>query len=198
MLSIKYVRLLKIKKNYYYYCYYYYYYYYYYPRLQVLKTVIYNSRQCEAIATMTRTLCTQYIDPTTIQPLVANHPIPLDKSEGAVRPIGVGEVLRRICGKCVMSVPKKDVVGTSGSLQLCAGQKSRRGAAIHMMHTIFESDDTDAAPLIDASNAFNKLNRVYTIIATDSQLSYLSLAGKRPCQQKEQHRAICLLWVYMP
>ena len=147
---------------------------------------------------MTRTLCTQYIDPTTIQPLVANHPIPLDKSEGAVRPIGVGEVLRRICGKCVMSVPKKDVVGTSGSLQLCAGQKSRRGAAIHMMHTIFESDDTDAAPLIDASNAFNKLNRVYTIIATDSQLSYLSLAGKRPCQQKEQHRAICLLWVYMP
>ena len=26
-----------------------------------------------------------------------------------------------------------------------------------------ESDDTDAALLIDASNAFNKLNRVYTI-----------------------------------
>ena len=67
---------------------------------------------------MTRTLCTQYIDPTTIQTLVANHLIPLDKSEGAVRPIGVGEVLRRICGKCVMSVVKKDVVDASGSLQL--------------------------------------------------------------------------------
>ena len=78
---------------------------------------------------MTRTLCTQYIDPTTIQPLVANHLIPLVKSEGAVRPIGVGQVLRRICGKCVMSVPKKDVVGASGSLQLCAGQKSRSEAA---------------------------------------------------------------------
>ena len=90
MLSIKYVRLLKIKKIYYYY--YYYYYYHCYPRLQVLKTVIDNSRPCEAIATMTRTLCTQYIDPTTIQPLVANRLIPVDKGEGAVRPIGVREV----------------------------------------------------------------------------------------------------------
>ncbi|CAH3180463.1 unnamed protein product, partial [Porites lobata] len=82
-----------------------------------------STRLCEAIATMTRTLCTQYIDPMTIEPLVANRLIPLDKGEGAVRPIGVGEVLRRICGKCVMSVVKKDVVDASGSLQLCAGQK---------------------------------------------------------------------------
>ena len=118
-----------------------------------------STRLCEAIATMTRTLCTQYIDPMTIEPLVANRLIPLDKGEGAVRPIGVGEVLRRICGKCVMSVVKKDVVDASGSLQLCAGQKSGSEAAIHATHTIFESDDTDAVLLIDASNAFNALNR---------------------------------------
>ena len=94
MLSIKYVRLLKIKK-----IYYYYYYYYYYPRPQVLKTVIDNSRLCDAIATMTRTLRTQYIDPTTIQPLVANRPIPVDKGEGAVRPIGVNiDTLKRDTG----------------------------------------------------------------------------------------------------
>ena len=76
---------------------------------------------------MTRTLCTQYIDPTTIQPLVANHPIPLDKSEGTVRPIGVGEVLRRICGKCVMSVPKKDVVGASGFTPAVCWTKIQKG-----------------------------------------------------------------------
>ena len=58
-----------------------------------------------------------------------------------------------------MSVVKKDVVDASGSLQLCAGQKSGSEAAIHAMHTIFESDDTDAVLLIDASNAFNALNR---------------------------------------
>ena len=114
---------------------------------------------CEAVATMTRTLCTQYVDPFTIEPLVASRLIPLDKGEGAVRPIGVGEVLRRIVGKCVMNVAKKDVIEASGSLQLCAGQKSGSEAAVHAMHTLFEADSTDAVLLIDASNAFNSLNR---------------------------------------
>ena len=59
----------------------------------------------------------------TIAPLVANRVIPLDKCKGAARPIGVGKVLRRICGKYEMSVAKKDVVEGNGSLQLCAGQK---------------------------------------------------------------------------
>ena len=54
---------------------------------------------------------------------------------------------------------KKDVVDASGSLQLWAGQKSGSEATIHAMHTIFESDATDAVLLIDASNAFNALNR---------------------------------------
>ena len=74
---------------------------------------------------MTKIPCTQYIDPSTIEPLTASRLIPLDKGKGAVRPIGVGEVLRRIIGKCVMNIAKKDVVEASRSLQLCAGQKSR-------------------------------------------------------------------------
>ena len=56
---------------------------------------------------------------------------------GAVRPIGVSEVIKRIIGKCVMSFAKKDVVEASGSLQLCAGQKSGSEAAIHAMHAIY-------------------------------------------------------------
>ena len=157
-------------------------------------------RLCEAIATIIRTLCTQYIDPTTIEPLVASRLIPLDKGEGAVRPIGVGEVIRRICGKCVMMVAKKQVVKGSGSLQLCAGQKSRSEAAIHAMHAVFEADDTDAVLLIDASNALNALNRAAAlhnirvlcpvIVAYAISTYHLSLAVKRSCQQKEQHRVI--------
>lgn len=38
----------------------------------------------------------------------------LDKGEGVVRLIGVGEVLRRILVKCVMNVVKEDVVYVSG------------------------------------------------------------------------------------
>ena len=98
--------------------------------------------------------------PTNIEPLVASRLIPLDKGEDAVRPIGVGEVIRRVCGKCVMMVAKKDVVEASDSLQLCARQRSGNEAAIQVMHPIFEADDTDAVRLIDASNAFNALNRI--------------------------------------
>ena len=40
----------------------------------------------------------------------------------------------------VMNIAKKDVLEASGSLQLCAGQKSGSEAAIHAMHTIFFPD----------------------------------------------------------
>ena len=118
-----------------------------------------SSRLCEAIATMTKILCTQYIDSSTIEPLKASRLIPLDKGKEAVRPIGVSKVIRRIIGKCVMMIAKEDVVEPSGSLQLCAGQNSGSEAAIHAMHAIFEADETDGMLLIDASNAFNALNR---------------------------------------
>ena len=111
---------------------------------------------------MAKTLCTQYIDPSTIGTFVASCIIPLlpaSKGEGAVRPIGVGEVIRRICGKCVVNIVERDVAEASGSLQLCAGQKSGSEAAIHAMHRIFEADGTDAVLLMDASNAFNALIR---------------------------------------
>ena len=98
-------------------------------------------------------------DPSTIEPLIVSPLIPLDKGEGEVRPIGVREVIRRIIGKCVINITKRDVAEASGSLQLCGEQKSGSKAAIHAMHTIFEIDETDGVLLTDASNAFNALNR---------------------------------------
>ena len=77
---------------------------------------------CAAIAAITRRLCTEFIDP--LKAILANRLIPLDKGEGAVRLIGVGEVIRRIMGKCVMHVTKPDVIDASGSFQVCAGTKA--------------------------------------------------------------------------
>ena len=105
---------------------------------------------CTAIATMTRRLCTEYIDPLNIEAILANRLIPFDKEEGAVRPIGIAEVIRRIIAKCVMRVTKPDVVDAS-LLQVCVGHKSGSEAAIHAMCNILDADDTDDFLLVDAS-----------------------------------------------
>jgi hypothetical protein len=60
----------------------------------------------EAMAAMGRRLCTEYVDPELIEAFVANRLIPLDKGEGGVRPIGIGEIPRRIIGKAIMVVLK--------------------------------------------------------------------------------------------
>ena len=144
-----------------------------------------SANLCDALATMTRKLCTEYIDPRTIEPILANRLIPLDKGEGAVRPIGVGEVIRRVIGKCVMKVTKEDVLDASGSLQVCAGLRSGSEAAVHAMHSIFEEEETDAVLLIDASNAFNALNRAAAlhnirVVSTHSNLrnQYVPATGE--------------------
>ena len=103
---------------------------------------------CDTLSTLTKTLCTELVVPSSFE-----------KGEGAVRLIGVGEVTKRIISKCVMKVVKPDVIEASGSLQVCAFQSSESEAVIHAMRNIFDADDTDAILLIDASNAFNALNR---------------------------------------
>lgn len=42
---------------------------------------------------------------------------------------------------------------------MCAGQDSDGEAAVHAMKEIFEDQGTDGVLLVDASNAFNSLNR---------------------------------------
>ena len=115
---------------------------------------------CDAIAMLAKRLSTELVDPATIEPISANRLIPLDKGNGEVQPIGVGEVVRRIIAKCVTRVTRQDIIKASGSLQVCAGLKSGAEAAIHAMHSIFDADDADAVVLTDASNAFNSLKRV--------------------------------------
>ena len=116
-----------------------------------------------AIAKMSRRLCTEeIIEPTSeisLEAYIACRLIPLNKKPSGIRPIGIGEVLRRIIGKAVISEVKPDLMESAGSLQLCAGQKSGCEAAAHAMREIYEEESTDAVLMIDASNAFNCLNR---------------------------------------
>ena len=58
-----------------------------------------------------------------------------------------------------MNVTKCDVIDSSDSLLVCAGHSNGNEASIHMMRSIFEADEKDAVLRIDASNAFNALNK---------------------------------------
>ena len=115
-----------------------------------------------AIARLTQKLCTKELtaqDQLSIEAYVSCRLIPLAKMPSGVRPIGIGEVLRRIIGKAIVAEIKTDLTESAGSLQLCAGQKAGCEAAAHAMRDIFAEEETDGVLLIDASNAFNTLNR---------------------------------------
>ena len=113
---------------------------------------------CSAIARLTRRISTDYNDPKGLTCLLASRIIALDKRPG-VRPIGVGEVLRRIVAKAVSYITNMDILKAVGDRQLCAGHISSCEAGVHVMTDIQEDDQTEAVLLVDASNAFNSLNR---------------------------------------
>ena len=125
-----------------------------------LLTVFKNSSLeiCKTIASLARKIATTEIDQSFLAPYNACRLIALDKNPG-VRPIGVGEVLRRIIGRSITACLKSDLTALGGNRQLCLGQKCGIEHAIHSLRESFETDSNNAILLIDAKNAFNSLNR---------------------------------------
>ena len=52
-----------------------------------------------------------------------------------------------------------DAAKAVGNLQLYVGQDAGCQAAVHLMHDIFVTNETEAVLLVDAENAFNSKNR---------------------------------------
>ncbi len=82
----------------------------------------------------------------------------LPKNPG-VRPIGIGEIYRRICAEAFLQTVKDDAMEAAGPLQTCAGLPSEIEAAVHAMDDLYEEEETECILLVDADNAFNRLNR---------------------------------------
>jgi hypothetical protein len=107
-------------------------------------------------------MATQLLDPRGLVAFLANRLIPLDKCPG-VRPIGIGETSRRIISKTIVSFLKDDIRMAAGALQLCCGHESGCEAIVHSMHAVYERDETDGILMVDADNAFNRLNRALAL-----------------------------------
>ena len=112
----------------------------------------------EQIALLARKIASEYVDPRSLEAFVACRLIPLDKAPG-IRPIGIGEILRRIVGKVIMWTLKDDIQSAAGPLQAGSGLEGAAEAAIHTMRGVFADPEVEAAILVDATNAFNCLNR---------------------------------------
>ena len=113
---------------------------------------------CASLALVARKICTSFVDPTHLAPMLACRLVALDKCPG-VRPIGIGDTARRIISKAVLSIVGPDIQDATGCLQMCGGQISGVEAAFHATKSAFDSEENEAALLVDATNAFNSLNR---------------------------------------
>jgi hypothetical protein len=112
-----------------------------------------------AISEMAKILCTEQVNSSCLTELLSCRLIPLKKDVDGVRPIGVGEVLRRIMGKAVVWVLKEEIMEACGTLQTFSGVQSGIEAATHAMASKFENEESEAVLLVDAKNAFNSMNR---------------------------------------
>ena len=125
---------------------------------------VHSKNLCYEIARLARRICSEEVDPAALSTFTAGRLIPLSKDSGeGIRPIGIGEVLRRLVGKAVMKHVKLDVLKAAGPLQACSGQRSGSEAAIHAMRHVYEDPETEAVLLIDATNAFNCMNRAVAL-----------------------------------
>ena len=77
-----------------------------------------------------------------MDPFLAYKLIPLDKQFG-VRPIGIGEVLRRIIGKIIMKLLRIGVLNATRSLQRYTGQGAGSEAAVHAIYKTFNEEETE-------------------------------------------------------
>ena len=117
-----------------------------------------SANLCHAIAGLAQLLASKVVNPVGVSPLLSSRLVANDKQPG-VRPIGVGEVLRRIVGKAILAVTKTDVEDACGHLQKCSGIPSGIEAAVQAMQAIYDEETTEGVLLVDAANAFNSLNR---------------------------------------
>jgi len=113
---------------------------------------------CDSVALLTRKLCRELVDPDPLSAFISCRLIPLDKNPG-VRPIGIGEVLRRVIGKSITTLLKPEILAATAPLQASAGLQGGVEAAIHALREMYDDKDTHGIILVDADNAFNRLNR---------------------------------------
>ena len=82
---------------------------------KIFTTECKNLREQNAL--LSQNLVSKFVDPFSIEALTTCRLILLNKNPG-VRPIGIGEVLRRVMGKAISWILREDIKEAAGSLEL--------------------------------------------------------------------------------
>ena len=89
--------------------------------------------------------------------------VALPKAEGGLRPIAVGETLRRVVGKCLLTGVKEDMRSRLEPLQVGVGTPRGAEAAVHAARQWTERHAADPHRIlvkVDLENAFNSVDRM--------------------------------------
>ena len=126
----------------------------------LLRHWAYSSHLRDEVATLATKMFNKILPWSRVRALVSERLIALDKCPG-VRPIGIGECLRRIICKRAAEFTKIDLEETCSTDQLACWLKAGVEGAIHALSDAFDDNKEDGCGmlLMDASNAFNSLNR---------------------------------------
>jgi hypothetical protein len=146
-----------------------------------------SERLRQELADWTKWLATDHPPWAAYRAMMACRLVALDKQPG-VRPVGIGEIYRRLLAKCVISAVGSQATAACSNYNLCAGLPAGIEGAVHAVRQAWTANlppppqptpaepmleqgpctqppappapaDPNAALMVDASNGFNELGR---------------------------------------
>ena len=123
-------------------------------KLKVTSNLLLN-----AIRDLTMSIANTKMD--NLSHLMATRTSPVKKCNNGVRPVGVGEIIRRVCLKIIDRIHRIKVI-TSCNNPFENGQTLGAEAIVHAIPKTVRSKNT-CVLAIDASNGFNAIKRCHTL-----------------------------------
>ena len=120
-----------------------------------------SARLQNSIAKFASWLSNSNVDWAAYRGLMMCREVAIDKMP-SVRPLGIGDILRRLISKCVLEATGAQATAACGADQLCVGLKLGCEGGVHGMSALWDellpSGEGYGFLLIDANNGFNSFS----------------------------------------
>jgi hypothetical protein len=118
-----------------------------------------------ALTKVINLLCSGHVPADVIPHLCGASLFAHKKKGGGLRPIAVGEVLRRLTSKCISRAVRGEALRVLAPLQMGVGVSLGCEAIVHAVNSVLEDpsfkSESKWTLLLDFSNAFNSIKRAH-------------------------------------